>query len=32
VFPLLAPLGLTHLALMIWLFVRGFAEPPAPAA
>lgn len=31
VFPLLAPLGLCHLALVIWLFVRGFAEP-APAA
>jgi hypothetical protein len=32
VFALLAPLGLSHLVLMIWLFVRGFAEPPAPAA
>lgn len=29
VFPLLAPLGLCHLALMLWLFARGFAEPPA---
>ena len=27
VFPLLAPLGLAHLALMIWLIVKGFAEP-----
>ena len=33
VFPLLAPLGLCHAVLMIWLFVRGFAErPPAPDA
>lgn len=33
VFPLLAPLGLCHLALMIWLFMRGFADPPpAPSA
>ncbi len=32
VFPLLAPLGLCHLALMIWLFARGFAEPPAERA
>jgi hypothetical protein len=30
VFPLLAPLGLCHLALVVWLFARGFAEhPPA---
>jgi len=29
VFPLLAPLGLAHLALVIWLFARGFAERPA---
>ena len=29
VFPLLAPLGLCHLALAIWLFVRGFADRPA---
>jgi hypothetical protein len=33
VFPLLAPLGFCHLVLVIWLFVRGFAErPPASAA
>jgi uncharacterized protein DUF4386 len=33
VFALLAPLGLCHLALIVWLFARGFAEhPPAPAA
>ena len=32
VFVLLAPLGLCHLALMIWLFVRGFAEHPAAPA
>jgi hypothetical protein len=33
VFPLLAPLGLCHVALMISLFVRGFAEPEQrPAA
>jgi len=33
VFALLAPLGLCHLVLVIWLFVRGFAErPAAPAA
>ena len=32
-FALLAPLGLCHLALVLWLFVRGFAEhPPKPAA
>lgn len=32
-FPLLAPLGLCHLALVTWLFARGFAERPAtPAA
>jgi len=32
-FALLAPLGLCHLALLLWLFVRGFAEhPPKPAA
>jgi len=32
-FALLAPLGLCHLALVIWLFVRGFADrPAAPAA
>ncbi|HEX5124871.1 MAG TPA: DUF4386 family protein [Rhodanobacteraceae bacterium] len=31
VFPLLAPLGLCHLVLVIWLFVRGFADR-APAA
>jgi hypothetical protein len=29
VFALLAPLGLCHLVLVIWLFVRGFAENPA---
>ena len=29
VFPLLAPLGLCHLAFVIWLFVRGFADRPA---
>ena len=27
VFPMLAPLGLAHLALMIWLIAKGFAEP-----
>jgi hypothetical protein len=33
VFPLLAPLGLSHLAFVIWLLVRGFADrPSAPAA
>ncbi|HEY6892845.1 MAG TPA: DUF4386 family protein [Rhodanobacteraceae bacterium] len=32
VFALLAPLGVCHLALMITLFVRGFAETPAPGA
>jgi len=33
VFALLAPLGLCHLALVIWLFARGFTEhPPEPAA
>jgi uncharacterized protein DUF4386 len=32
VFALLAPLGLAHLALMIRLFAKGFAERPAPAA
>jgi hypothetical protein len=32
VFPLLAPLGLCHLALVIWLFMRGFAEHPAAPA
>jgi hypothetical protein len=26
VFPMLAPLGLAHLALMIWLSTKGFAE------
>jgi len=32
VFPLLAPLGLAHLGLIVWLFARGFADrPPAPA-
>ncbi len=31
VFALLAPLGLCHLVLVIWLFVRGFADR-APAA
>ena len=34
VFPMLAPLGLAHLALVIWLVVKGFANRPArePAA
>lgn len=32
VFPLLAPLGLCHVVLVIWLVVRGFAERPAAAA
>lgn len=32
VFPLLAPLGLCHLVLVIWLFVRGFAERPTASA
>jgi hypothetical protein len=27
VFPMLAPLGLAHLALVIWLIAKGFAEP-----
>ena len=27
VFPMLAPLGLAHLSLMIWLIAKGFAEP-----
>jgi hypothetical protein len=26
VFPMLAPLGLAHLALVIWLIAKGFAE------
>jgi hypothetical protein len=26
IFPMLAPLGLAHLALMIWLITKGFAE------
>jgi hypothetical protein len=30
VFPLLAPLGLCHLAFVIWLFVRGFADRAVP--
>lgn len=30
VFPMIAPLGLAHVALVIWLFAKGFAEvPPA---
>ena len=32
VFPLLAPLGLAHLALIAWLFARGFADRAAAAA
>ena len=32
IFPLLAPLGLCHLVLVIWLFVRGFADRPSPPA
>jgi len=33
VFPLLAPLGLAHLAFVVRLFARGFTEhPPEPAA
>jgi len=32
IFPLLAPLGLCHLVLVIWLFVRGFADHPSPPA
>jgi hypothetical protein len=32
VFPMLAPLGLSHLALVIWLFARGFPERAPPAA
>lgn len=31
VFPLLAPLGLAHLALVPWLLARGFAERSLPA-
>lgn len=31
VFPMLAPLGIAHLALVIWLIVKGFANRPAPA-
>lgn len=31
IFPLLAPLGLCHLLLVLWLLVRGLAERRAPA-
>jgi hypothetical protein len=31
VFPMLAPLGIAHLALVIWLVAKGFAERPASA-
>ena len=27
VFPMIAPLGLAHLALVVWLFAKGFAQP-----
>lgn len=30
-FALLMPLALSHLALSVWLMVKGFAERPAPA-
>ncbi len=26
VFPMIAPLGLAHIALVLWLLVKGFAE------
>ena len=32
IFPLLAPAGLAHLALAVWLLAKGFAERPAHCA
>ncbi|HKE49240.1 MAG TPA: DUF4386 family protein [Rhodanobacteraceae bacterium] len=32
VFPMIAPLGLAHLALVVWLLAKGFAEPATARA